>query len=58
MSPLGKIELIQLNRENFITNVGQQIKLPYHHKIIYSSNQNFPLVQIQFTKINNIVTSG
>jgi hypothetical protein len=33
-----KIELIQLNHDNFITNVGQQIKSSYHHKMIYSPN--------------------
>jgi hypothetical protein len=46
MSLLGKIELIHLNHDNFIIDLGQQIKLPYHYKITYSSNQIFPLVQI------------
>jgi hypothetical protein len=52
-SSLGKIELIQLNHDNFITDVGQQIKSPYYHKIIYSPNRIFPLVQIQLAKYLN-----
>jgi hypothetical protein len=35
---LDKIELIQLNHDNFITEVDQQIKSSYHHKNIYSPN--------------------
>jgi hypothetical protein len=52
-SSLDKIELLQLNHDNFITDVGQQIKSPYYHKIIYSPNQIFPLVQIQLAKYLN-----
>jgi deoxyxylulose-5-phosphate synthase len=50
MSPLGNIELIQLNHDNVITDVGHQIKSSYHHKIIYSPNQIFLFVQIQLAK--------